>query len=316
MKDRTATSRCRISRKFSRSWSLHVQRRYTRLSLCKYRRYAQTYIWLSSTYWDAMQCVAVCCSVLQCIAVCCSPLHIDMWCSVLQCVAERCSVLQCVAVCCSPLHIDMWCVLQCVAECCSVLQCIAVCCSPLHIDINNTYHIRTEKQNASARRLLPATLLERWPQVFRVKITFESLRTTSFVSTKTNSMKCFVNWIPLNLHVRLNKIQPCLEAWPWIKIKKVSKISYHWFSLLKPFCLCETYYLHFTTRCSTTVRFLHSWAKKRLITGQFDRCENQDFSGGKRFKSSPNPNLCPRFRDMGNTSVVIAIQSVDWKYVD
>jgi len=161
---------------------------------------------------SVLQCVAVCCWVLQCIAVCCSPLHIDMWCSVLQCVAERCSVLQCVAVCCSPLHIDMWCVLQCVAECCSVLQCIAVCCSPLHIDINNTYHIRTEKQNASARRLLPATLLERWPQVFRVKITFESLRTTSFVSTKTNSMKCFVNWIPLNMHVRSNQTQPCLKV--------------------------------------------------------------------------------------------------------
>ena len=33
--------------------------------------------------------------------------------------------------------------------------------------------------------------------------------TTSFVSTKTNSMKCFVNWIPQNSHVLLNKTQPC-----------------------------------------------------------------------------------------------------------
>ena len=62
----------------------------------------------------ALQCVAVCCSVLQCAAVCCS---------VLQCAAVRCSVLQCVAVCCS--------VLQCIAVCCSVLQCVAVCCSVL-----------------------------------------------------------------------------------------------------------------------------------------------------------------------------------------
>jgi len=44
---------------------------------------------------------------LQCVAVCCSVLH----------------VLQCVAVCCS--------VLKCVAVCCSVLQCVAVCCSAL-----------------------------------------------------------------------------------------------------------------------------------------------------------------------------------------
>ena len=50
---------------------------------------------------DAVQCVAVCCSVLQCVAVCCS-------------------VVQCVAACRS--------VLQCVAVCCGVLQCVAVCC--------------------------------------------------------------------------------------------------------------------------------------------------------------------------------------------
>ena len=36
----------------------------------------------------ALQCVAVCCSVLQCVAV---------RCSALQCVAVRCSALQCVA---------------------------------------------------------------------------------------------------------------------------------------------------------------------------------------------------------------------------
>jgi len=62
--------------------------------------------------------------------------------------------------------------------------------SPLHIIILKTYQIRTEKQNASAaaRCLLLATLLERWPQICRDKITFKLLRTTSFVSSKTNSM--------------------------------------------------------------------------------------------------------------------------------
>jgi len=65
--------------------------------------------------------------------------------------------------------------------------------SLLHFDIENTYQICIEKYNASAWCLLPATLLERWPQVCRVKTTFELLPITSFVSTKTNSMKCFVN---------------------------------------------------------------------------------------------------------------------------
>ena len=51
-------------------------------------------------------------------------------------------------------------------------------------------------------------------QICCVKITFDLLLTTSFVSTKTNSMKCFVNWIPLNTHVRLNKTQPCLKVAP------------------------------------------------------------------------------------------------------
>ena len=48
-------------------------------------------------------------------------------------------------------------------------------------------------------------LLERWPQVCCVKIMFELLPNNWFVSTKTNSMKCFVNWIPANSHVGSNK---------------------------------------------------------------------------------------------------------------
>jgi len=57
----------------------------------------------------ALQCVALCCSVMQCVVVCCS---------VLQCVAVCCTLLQCVAVCCT--------LLQCDAMRCSVLQCVAV----------------------------------------------------------------------------------------------------------------------------------------------------------------------------------------------
>jgi len=45
-----------------------------------------------------------------------------------------------------------------------------------------------------------------------VKITFKLLRTTFSVSIEANLMKCFVNLIPLNSHVRLNKIQPYLKA--------------------------------------------------------------------------------------------------------
>jgi len=54
----------------------------------------------------AVQCTAVCCSVLHCFALCCSRL---------QCVAVRCSVLQLRCI-----------VLHCGAVGCSALQCSAV----------------------------------------------------------------------------------------------------------------------------------------------------------------------------------------------
>ena len=73
--------------------------------------------------------------------------------------------------------------------------------SLLHFDPQNICQIRIEKQNASARRLLPADMLERWPQVCRVKITLTLLPTNCFVSTRTNSMKCLVNWVPLRIRV-------------------------------------------------------------------------------------------------------------------
>ena len=52
----------------------------------------------------------------------------------------------------------------------------------LHFEIKNTYQIRSEKENARAQRLLPATLLERWPQVYRVKMMFKSLANIWIVS--------------------------------------------------------------------------------------------------------------------------------------
>ena len=44
--------------------------------------------------------------------------------------------------------------------------------SLLHFDSKNIYQIRIENINAGAWRLLHAALLERWPQICRVKIKF------------------------------------------------------------------------------------------------------------------------------------------------
>jgi len=71
----------------------------------------------------------------------------------------------------------------------------------LHFDIRNLWQIRTEKSNASARRLHAAAMPERWPQVCRVKITFELLLMICSVSTTTNLVKCLVNWNLLRIRV-------------------------------------------------------------------------------------------------------------------
>jgi len=64
---------------------------------------------------------------------------------------------------------------------------------PLHFDVKKIYKIRW----------LSTTLLERWPQVCRIKITFSELLPNNwFVSTKTNSMTCFVNQITARTFVR------------------------------------------------------------------------------------------------------------------
>ena len=63
-----------------------------------------------------------------------------------------------------------------------------------------------------AERLLPVDILERWPQVCCVKITFTLLQTNRFVSTKTNLMKCLVNWIPMRIYVPSRNTQPHLRS--------------------------------------------------------------------------------------------------------
>jgi len=82
--------------------------------------------------------------------------------------------------------------------------------SPLHFDISNIWQICTAKCNVSARRLLATVMPDRWPQVCHVKMTFEFILHNWSVSTRTNSMNCFVNWIPASTHVRSNKPNPSL----------------------------------------------------------------------------------------------------------
>jgi len=69
-------------------------------------------------------------------------------------------------------------------------------------------------------RLLSTALLERWPQVCRVKITFTVLMTNRFVFTTQISMKCVVKWIPLRIWVRFTNTQPHL--------KFATRSAYHW----------------------------------------------------------------------------------------
>jgi len=102
----------------------------------------------------ALQCVAVCCSVLQCVAECYSrSQHGVVYCSALQFVAVLlglgylhskifriaisrsvcCSVIQCVTVCVTVCYSVLQCVTVCysVLLCCSVLQHDVVYCSVL-----------------------------------------------------------------------------------------------------------------------------------------------------------------------------------------
>ena len=69
-------------------------------------------------------------------------------------------------------------------------------CTQLDLTFFYISQIRTEKYNASARRLLPRNPARARTKVGSVKIAFELLPNNWFVSTKKNSMKCFVNWNP------------------------------------------------------------------------------------------------------------------------
>jgi len=75
----------------------------------------------------------------------------------------------------------------------------------------NIYQICMEKSNTSARHLPLAALLEPWPQVRRIKITFTVLPTNRLVSITTNSMKYFVDWIPLRIRAGSRNSQPHVD---------------------------------------------------------------------------------------------------------
>jgi len=116
---------------FLREWK--EAERASRSACCVFSG-VRSWVWCVAVCCSVLQCVAVCgsvfcCSVLQSRFDCrvfgeVQKLRICQKVDALQCVAVCCSVLQCVAVCCS--------VLKRVAVCCSVLQCVAVCCSVLH----------------------------------------------------------------------------------------------------------------------------------------------------------------------------------------
>jgi len=82
--------------------------------------------------------------------------------------------------------------------------------------------------------MLTADMLERWPQVCRIKITFGLLPTNRFVSTQTNSMKCLINWKPevvLRIYVCRRFTQPHLKLGvrhPWTTERKGLRDHQSW----------------------------------------------------------------------------------------
>jgi len=87
--------------------------------------------------------------------------------------------------------------------------------TPLHFDIWSIQQIRSEIYFSSIGRLLPADMLERWPLVCRVKITFTLLLTNCF--TTMISMKCLIYWILLRIRVRSRNNQLHLK---WIRKRR------------------------------------------------------------------------------------------------
>jgi len=81
--------------------------------------------------------------------------------------------------------------------------------SLFYILITRTCARFARNNNFLALGVLSPTGIERWQHVCRVKITFKLLQTTGnwSVCTKTNSMKCLVNWLQLRIRVRSRNTQ-------------------------------------------------------------------------------------------------------------
>ena len=124
---------------------------------------------------------------------------------------------------------------------------------------------------------------ENWPQVCRVKITFELLRTICFVSMTTNSMKCIVNWIPLNTHVCFVNSQPCLINTLKLKKKPIWKCRSETKISLRP-PLSESLHIHAQvhhtrTRPSEEYRARQDGSSVEENTGHVQGCTHVHRSG-------------------------------------
>jgi len=78
----------------------------------------------------------------------------------------------------------------------------------LYILILGTYSTFARKNDFLSLPFAFRSSLQRWPQVYRVKITFTKLLTNCFVSTTKISTKYVVNWIPLKIRVRSRNTLP------------------------------------------------------------------------------------------------------------
>jgi len=113
-------------------------------------------------------------------------------------------------------------------------------------------------------------MLERWPQVCRVKITFTLLPTNCFVSTTINLIKCLVNKIPLRIRVRSRNTQPHLNMYKYVYTYiHIYKNLYHDIyvctyihsyeqTFIALFCFCFLSFAHVYTH---TLAHMHTQAK-------------------------------------------------------
>ena len=127
-------------------------------------------------------------------------------------------------------------------------------------------------------------MLERWPQVCRVKITFALLTTNRFVSTTTNSMKCLVNWILLRIRVRSTNTQLHLnthtyyythtQIYAHIEQQQGAKCASNW-ALFRLMCVCTTHnhhcvcegIKHTLSLCTCTYWHTHTLSSSKALNG-------------------------------------------------